>query len=216
MSTTTEKPSDTPANDTTAHDTTTPHAENDHNKQPKPLPAAHRSLALGVLFGVVFGFLLQKGGVAKFHVLIGQLLLEDFTVVKVMLSAVVVGMLGIHAMHRANMVEFHIKPTRLASNVIGGLLFGCGFALSAYCPGTGAAALGQGNFDAIAMVVGMIAGSYVFAEASGWISRHLDPIGDKGKLTLFDLFPQSRTVVTLSSASLLVIVLIVLELTTTR
>ncbi|MDV6030013.1 MAG: YeeE/YedE family protein [Phycisphaera sp. RhM] len=216
MSTTTETPSDKPAHDTTSNDTTTPHAENDRGRQPKSPPAAHRSLALGVLFGVVFGFLLQKGGVAKFHVLIGQLLLEDFTVVKVMLSAVVVGMVGIHTMHRANMVEFHIKPTRLASNVIGGLLFGCGFALSAYCPGTGAAALGQGNFDAIAMMVGMVAGSYVFAEASSWISRHVDPIGDKGKLTLFDLFPQSRTAVMLSSASLLVVVLIVLELTTTR
>ncbi|MCS7471372.1 YeeE/YedE family protein [Stieleria sp. ICT_E10.1] len=216
MSTTTEKPNDTAATDTASHDTTAPHAKDDHDKQPKPLSAAGRSLALGVLFGIVFGFLLQKGGVAKFHVLIGQLLLEDFTVVKVMLSAVVVGMLGIHTLHRANMVEYHIKPTRLASNVIGGLLFGCGFALSAYCPGTGAAALGQGNFDAIAMMVGMVAGSYIFAEASSWISRNLDPIGDKGKLTLFDLFPQSRTAVTVGSASLLVIVLIVLELTTIR
>ena len=52
-------------------------------------------LILGLLFGVVFGFLLQKGGVAKYHVLLGVLLLEDFTVIKVMLSAIVVGMLGV-------------------------------------------------------------------------------------------------------------------------
>ncbi|WP_417848350.1 YeeE/YedE family protein [Thalassoglobus sp.] len=175
-----------------------------------------RSLVLGLVFGVVFGFLLQKGGVAKFHVLIGQLLLEDFTVVKVMLSAVVVGTLGIHLMHHLKLVELHIKPTRIASNVIGGLLFGTGFALSAYCPGTGAAALGQGNFDAFAMVAGMIAGSYVFAEASGWISRNVDPIGDKGKLTLHDVLPFNRAVVVIGSAAILTAVLVILEVTTVR
>ncbi|WP_182865124.1 YeeE/YedE family protein [Stieleria mannarensis] len=202
-----------------SQDTTTPQSETHHEAQdenPVSVSGTTKSLALGLLFGIIFGFLLQKGGVAKYHVLIGQLLLEDFTVVKVMLSAVVVGMLGIYSLYRANLVEFHIKPTRLVSNVIGGLLFGCGFALSAYCPGTGAAAVGQGNFDAIAMMAGMVAGSYVFAEASGWISRHLDPIGDKGKLTLMDLLPLGRTAITFGTAALLVVVLIVLELTTTR
>ncbi|QEF99246.1 putative inner membrane protein [Stieleria maiorica] len=202
-----------------SQDTATPHSEPHHEAQdenPVSVSAPTKSLMLGLLFGIIFGFLLQKGGVAKYHVLIGQLLLADFTVVKVMLSAVVVGMLGIYSLHRANLVEFHIKPTRLASNVIGGLLFGCGFALSAYCPGTGAAAVGQGNFDAIAMMAGMVAGSYVFAEASGWISRHLDPIGDKGKLTLMDLLPLGRTAITFGTAALLVVVLVVLEFTTTR
>ena len=40
-----------------------------------------KQLALGLLFGLAFGFLLQKGGVAKYHILIGVLLLEDFTVI---------------------------------------------------------------------------------------------------------------------------------------
>jgi hypothetical protein len=56
------------------------------------------SLAWGFLFGIIFGFLLQKGGVTKYDVIIGQLLLEDFTVIKIMLSAVVTGMIGIHLM----------------------------------------------------------------------------------------------------------------------
>tara|TARA_A100001391_G_scaffold71647_2_gene45702 strand:+ start:443 stop:1057 length:615 start_codon:yes stop_codon:yes gene_type:complete len=178
--------------------------------------ASSRQLLLGLFFGVLFGFLLQKGGVAKFHVLIGQLLLDDFTVVKVMLSAVVVGMLGIHGMHRLKLVELHIKPTRLLSNIVGGLLFGVGFALSAYCPGTGAAALGQGNYDALAMIAGMIAGSYLFAEASGWISSHVDPIGDYGKLTLHDLVPAGRAVVILASAVMLTLVLVAIELLSKR
>ena len=182
----------------------------------KPSVAPGRALLLGLIFGVVFGFLLQKGGVAKYHVLVGQLLLADFTVVKVMLSAVVVGMIGIHLLHRMGLVETHIKPTRIASNIVGGLLFGCGFALSAYCPGTGAAALGQGNLDALAMIVGMVGGSYLFAEFSAWIGRTIDPIGDKGKLTLYDWLPWNRSVIVAGSATLLVVVLVVIHLWTVR
>ena len=53
-------------------------------------------LAIGFFLGIVFGFLLQKGGVTQYDVIIGQLLLTDFTVLKIMLSAVVTGMIGIH------------------------------------------------------------------------------------------------------------------------
>jgi uncharacterized protein len=177
----------------------------------QPEVAAGTKLVQGLIFGVIFGFLLQKGGVAKFHVLIGQLLLVDFTVLKVMLSAVVVGALGIHFMHRAGLVELHLKPTRYASNIIGGLLFGVGFAFAAYCPGTGAAALGQGSYDAIPMMIGMIGGSYIFAEMSGWISRNIDPIGDKGKLTLHDVIPINRSALVITFVAVLVAVLVAVE-----
>jgi uncharacterized membrane protein YedE/YeeE len=113
-----------------------------------------------------------------------MLLLEDFTVLKVMVSAVVVGMIGIYALHTAGLVNLHIKPTRYGTNTLGGILFGIGFGLAAYCPGTGAAALGQGNFDAIAVLLGLMAGSYVFAEASAWLARTVNRWGDRGVLTL--------------------------------
>lgn len=141
-------------------------------------------LALGLLFGVIFGFLLQKGGVGKYEVLIGMLLLKDFTVLQVMLSAVVVGMLGIWALHAGGLVKFHVKPTHYGANTLGGILFGVGFGLAAYCPGTSATALGQGNFDAVAVMLGMMAGSYVFAEASGWIAGTVNQWGERGELTL--------------------------------
>ncbi len=161
-------------------------------REPQHEPAARggppqsraAQLALGLLFGIVFGFLLQKGGVGKYEVLIGMLLLEDFTVLKVMMSAVVVGMLGIWALHAAGLVAFHVKPTRYGAAALGGLIFGVGFGLAAYCPGTGAVALGQGNFDALAVLLGMMAGSYVFAEASGWIAGTIECWGARGKLTL--------------------------------
>lgn len=144
-------------------------------------------LALGLLFGVIFGFLLQKGGVGKYEVLIGMLLLKDFTVLQVMLSAVVVGMLGIWALQAGGLVTFHRKPTRYGANTLGGILFGIGFGLAAYCPGTSATALGQGNFDALAVMLGMMAGSYIFAEASGWITGTVNRWGERGELTLPEL-----------------------------
>ncbi len=165
-------------------------------------------LGLGLLFGVVFGFLLQKGGVGKYEVLIGMLLLKDFTVLKVMMSAVVVGMLGIYALHAGGLVELHIKPTRYGANALGGVLFGVGFALAAYCPGTSAAALGQGNYDAVAVMLGMMAGSYVFAEASAGIARTVNRWGDQGKLTLDGLVGVRRTLFVPAMAVLVALVLV--------
>jgi uncharacterized protein len=187
----------------------------DEIKPAKKEPRAQQ-LILGVLLGIVFGFLLQKGGVAKYHILIGALLLEDFTVWKVMLSAIVVGMAGVFVMHHLGWIQLQIKPTRYAANILGGLLFGVGFGLIAYCPGTGAAALGQGNFDAIFGVLGLIAGSYLFAEASGFLDRTINKWGDRGKITLAELVHLPRVTVALVLIPVLVIALIVLDRMTVR
>lgn len=173
-------------------------------------------LLSGLLFGVIFGFLLQKAGVAKYHVLIGALLLEDFTVVKVMLTAIIAGSIGVFSLHAMSAVKLHIKPTRYAANIIGGLIFGIGFGLLGYCPGTGAAALGQGNWDAIAGVVGLIVGSYLFAEASGWLDHTVMKWGNRGKLMLPELVHINRTTFLLIWLPLLISVLFALERYTTR
>ena len=150
-------------------------------------PDSARQLALGLLFGVVFGFLLQKGGVARYEVLMGQFLLTDFTVIKVMLTAIIVGMLGVFSLRALGLVELHVKPTRYAANIAGGLLFGVGLGLLGYCPGTGIAALGQGNYDATAGVLGLMAGSYFYAETSGYVGSTIHRIGYRGRIMLPDL-----------------------------
>lgn len=170
-----------------------------------------RKLLLGAFFGVFFGFLLQKGGVAKYPVLLGALLLEDFTVMKVMLTAIVVGSVGIFSLHALGLVKLHIKPTRYAANIIGGLLFGVGFALLGYCPGTGAAALGQGNWDAIAGVLGLMAGSYLFAECSAWLENSVVKWGDRGKLMLPELVHLKRSTFLLIWIPVLIVVLWALD-----
>lgn len=178
------------------------------SKEETPKPG---KMAQALLFGLIFGFLLQKGGVAKFHILIGQLLLQDYTVVKVMLTAIVVGMVGIAFLNSRAKVNLHIKPTRLGSNIIGGLLFGFGFALLGYCPGTGAAALGEGNWDTLFGMVGLVVGSYLFAEASGLIKKTIDTWGDFGKRLLPDLLHMRRGLFVAALAIVLTGLLIALE-----
>lgn len=170
----------------------------------------------GVVFGLAFGFLLQKGGVGKFNVLVGQLLLQDFTVAKVMLTAIVVGMVGVFTMRHFGIVNLHLKPTRIGANVIGGLVFGAGFALLGYCPGTVAVALGQGSWDALFGMAGLVAGSWVFAEVSAWSKRTVETWGDLGKVTLPDLLHLPRTAFVIGMAAVLITIILLLERFTIR
>lgn len=215
----------TAKNDVTTPPTTTasadwPELPIDKGPPDKDQPASKaftgKQLALGLVFGLIFGFLLQKGGVANYHILIGALLLEDFTVVKVMLSAIVVGMIGVFGLYALGLVKLHIKPTRYAANILGGLLFGVGFALLSYCPGTGAAALGQGNLDAVIGVLGLMVGSYLYAESSGLFGRTVLKWGDRGKLMLPEVVRVSLATFVLAFAPLLIFVLVVLHQMTAR
>ncbi len=148
---------------------------------------------------------------AEHHQSIGQLLLTDFAVIKVMLTAIVVGMVGVFALRALGLVELHVKPTHYASNIAGGLLFGVGLGVLGYCPGTGVAALGQGNYDAIAGILGLMAGSYLFAETSGVVGSTIDRIGSRGRLMLPDLLGMKRAGFLVLFVPLLVAGLFVVE-----
>jgi len=169
-------------------------------------------LAAALVFGIVFGFLLQKGGVAKFDILIGVLLLENFVVVKVMLSAIIVGMIGVLVLGRMGVIEPQINETKYGAQTIGGLVFGVGFALLAYCPGTNAAALGQGNWDALVGVAGLLLGSYLFALSSRYGSGKLNRWGNRGKVTLPELVGISPSLMVATAAPMLIGVLVLLEI----
>ena len=143
------------------------------------------TLALGATTGFVFGFLLQKGGVTRFNVIVNQFRLVDFTVLKVMLTAIIVGGLGIYAMHAMGMgFTLHIKATALLANSLGGLIFGVGMVVLGYCPGTAVAAIGDGSRHAIVGVLGMLFGAAIYAELYPWLTAHVLKVGDLGKITL--------------------------------
>jgi hypothetical protein len=185
-------------------------------EKPAPPAAVAAKLMAGAIFGLVFGFLLQKGGVGKFNVIIGQLLLQDWTVVKIMLTAIIVGMIGVFTLHHFAKVNLHIKPTRIGANIIGGLLFGAGFALIGYCPGTAAVALGQGSWDALFGMAGLIAGSWIFAELSAHLKKTVDKWGDLGKVLLPDLLHVPRGVFVVGFAVALTALLVLLQRFTAR
>lgn len=130
-------------------------------------------MALGLLTGIIFGFLLQKGGVTDYGVIIGQLLLTDFTVVQVMLSAVLVGMIGVYAMKAAGLVRLHARKGSVGATVLGGLIFGAGFAILGYCPGTAAGAVGSGALDAAIGMAGIAVGAGIFARLYPALDRKI-------------------------------------------
>ena len=135
-------------------------------------------IVYGLLAGFVFGFVLQKARVTRYQVILGQFLLKDFTVLKVMLTAIVVGAIGIWGMKAMGAgFKMHIKDAALLATGVGGLIFGAGMALLGYCPGTGVAAIGSGSRHAIPGVLGMIVGAGIYAEVYPAIKDGLLKVG---------------------------------------
>ncbi|MBN2010033.1 YeeE/YedE family protein [candidate division KSB1 bacterium] len=169
-------------------------------------------LVWGLVFGIVFGFLLQKGGATKYDVIIGQLLLTDFTVLKIMLSAVLTGMIGIYAMKTLGWVELYPKAGSVGKNIIGGLIFGIGFAVLGYCPGTIAGAIGNGYLDAlVGGLAGILIGTGLFAALYPRLNRGILSKGNFGDLTLPRLFKVNDWVVVIPMAVLIFLFLYWLE-----
>jgi uncharacterized membrane protein YedE/YeeE len=141
-------------------------------------------LIYGLVTGIFFGFFLQKGRVLRYDKQLGALRLMDMTIVKFMLAAILVGMVGIYLLKDLGLVKLSVKPTNLGANIIGGLIFGLGWGLLGYCPGTSAGALGEGRWDALWGIVGMLVGAAVFAEIYPALKKTILTWGQFGKITL--------------------------------
>lgn len=169
-------------------------------------------LILGFLAGICFGFLLQKGGATDYDVIMGQLLLYDWTVFKIMMTVVVVGMIGIHVMRRLGWVTLHLKPGSLGSTLVGGLIFGVGFAILGYCPGTLAGACGHGALDALlGGVPGMLLGAAFYAAIYPALRDRVLNKGDFGEKTIPELLGVNRWLVIVILCPLILFVFWLLE-----
>ncbi len=168
-------------------------------------------LIQGLLIGIIFGFLLQRAGVTRYDVIIGQLLLEDFTVLKVIMTAIVVGMIGIYYLKGRGKIKLAPKRSSLLQVIPGGLIFGVGFAILGYCPGTIAGAIGQGSIDAlIPGLIGIILGAGLFAISYD----KLKPFLEKGRLkkaTLPEILGLNHWKVVIPICIFLVSILVILE-----
>jgi len=154
-----------------------------------------KTLAFGLLTGVFFGFLLQRARVLRYEKQLGMLRLEDMTVIKFMVSAVLTGMAGTHVLYDLGLAQPSIKPTILGANAIGGLIFGAGWALLGYCPGTAVGAVGEGRLDALWGVLGMLAGAALFAEVYPALAQTVMVWGNLGGVTLPGILGASHWVV---------------------
>jgi uncharacterized protein len=141
-------------------------------------------LLYGLITGIIFGFLLQKGRVLRYDKQIGALRLMDMTIVKFMFTSVLVAMVGVYLLLDMGLVKLQIKTLIVGANVLGGLIFGLGWGLLGYCPGTQLGALGEGRWDALFGVAGMLAGAAFFAEVYPALKATVLTWGDFGKLTL--------------------------------
>jgi uncharacterized protein len=143
-----------------------------------------RMILYGLITGILFGFLLQKSRVIRYDKQLGALRLMDMTIVKFMLSTVLVAMVGTYLLKDVGLVKLSIKSTLLGGVIFGGLLFGIGWGLLGYCPGTALGALGEGRFDALWGILGMLVGAGLYAEAYPFMKKTVLTWGDLGKITL--------------------------------
>lgn len=171
-----------------------------------------RPLFFGLSFGILFGFLLHKGGATKYDVIVGQLLLTDFTVMQIMLSASATGMIGIYFMKSMGWIKLSIKSGSVGMNVIGALIFGVGFAVLGYCPGTIAGAIGNGYLDAIVGgLAGIILGTWIFAVMYPRLKDGILKKGYFGDITLPRLLKVNDWVVVVPAVVLIILLLVWIE-----
>lgn len=171
-----------------------------------------RPLLFGLGFGIIFGFLLHKGGATKYDVIVGQLLLTDFTVLKIMLSAVATGMIGIYFMKSRGWITLSLKSGSVGKNVIGALIFGIGFAILGYCPGTIAGAIGNGYLDAITGgLAGILLGTWIFALMYPKLKDGILKKGDFGDITIPRLLKVNDWVVVVPAVALIILLLLWIE-----
>lgn len=149
----------------------------------------------GLITGMLFGFLLQKGRVVRYDKQIGALRLQDMTIVKFMFSSILVGMVGLHFFDAFGLVTLMYMPTLLVANIAGGLLFGIGWGILGYCPGTQGGALGEGRWDSLWGILGMLLGAVLYAESYPWLAGKIIGVGNLGYLTLPMVFRLNTWVV---------------------
>ncbi len=141
-------------------------------------------LLIGLITGIIWGYIFQRARILRFEKHIGLLTLTDLTVLKFLLSGVVVGAIGIQLLTTLGLAPYHLKPTFMAANFVGGVIYGLGWAVLGYCPGTAPGAIGEGSLDGIFGVLGGLVGAATFAHTYPFWKKTLYGIGAYGKISL--------------------------------
>jgi uncharacterized membrane protein YedE/YeeE len=121
------------------------------------------SIVIGLLTGVAFGAILLRAGASSFTLITNMLRLKDLTVMKFFFLAIGVGSVGMYIVDAVGTANIGIAPFYMLGMVVGGIIFGIGWAVSGYCPGTALVAMSQGKLDAVVTVLGGLSGALVLA-----------------------------------------------------
>ncbi|RPI41461.1 MAG: hypothetical protein EHM59_20095, partial [Betaproteobacteria bacterium] len=146
-----------------------------------------------------------------YDVIVNQFRFKDFTVLKVMLTAIAVGGLGVLVFVHLGLAKWHVRDANMLGVLIGGGLFGIGMVLYGYCPGTGLAAVGTGSVHALVGVFGMIGGAIAYAYSFEWVRSNILATWKLGKVTLSDVTGIPLLAMYLIVAALAIIFFLFLE-----
>ncbi len=139
--------------------------------------------------GGTFGFLLERAGFGSAKKLTNQFYLNDMTVLKVMFTAIVTALALVTAATTLGLIEFDklwVNPTYLGSGIVGGMLFGVGFVVGGYCPGTALVAASNLKWDGLVFIVGVVLGILGFGFSEPLVDQFYNGSGVYGRLTLAD------------------------------
>lgn len=138
------------------------------------------NIVFGLVTGTLFGAFLQGGEAIRFERQVGAMRLKDMTIVKFLLTAIVVSSIGVHLLLDIGLAEFSPRAISLGAQIVGGLMFGIGWAIIGYCPGTSVGALTEGRFHAAMPILGMIVGALIYAGLYPFFDRAIISIGQLG------------------------------------
>jgi len=150
------------------------------------------NLLLSLVIGFFFGFVLERAGFGDARNLTNIFYFRDMRVLKVIFSAVCTAMVGLILLSWVGLfdysvlLQYSLLKTYLWPQLVGGILFGMGFAIGGYCPGTSVVGVVSGRLDAIVFLGGMIAGIWGFAAGfPAWQGFYKS--FDLGRLTLWQV-----------------------------
>ena len=146
------------------------------------------SAVYALLVGVAMGALIQRVRASSPGMILANLRLENLSIIKFMATTIAVGMIVIYLLDAAapQLLHFDVKPTYVIGVALGGLVFGVGFALSGYCPGTCVVGAGEGRRDALVAIVGGVAGALLFTLLYNLLLEPVIKPMDLGKVRLQD------------------------------
>ncbi len=145
---------------------------------------------VAVLLGFGFGFVLERAGFGSGCKLTAQFRLTDWSVFKVMFTAIVFTAIGIYALEQLGLLQaeaIYVPIPYLWAIAVGGALIGAGFAVGGYCPGTSAVGVMTGRIDAIVFFLGLLVGTYLFAA----LFPQFDALTTAGEFTQGDRLPEA-------------------------